>query len=190
MDLRIYTRTGDTGETSLIGGRRVGKHDPRISVCGDLDELSASMGAALAELPEGHDLRDEVDRVQEDLFGIGAEVAAPGAEAGRMLRDERVAALEASIDAMESGLEKLTGFLLPGGGKAGAALHVSRTVCRRAERSLVGLSSGDDGGVRPAILGYMNRLSDWLFVAARRVNREEGSPERTGSSGNPDGGPG
>ncbi len=178
--MKIYTRTGDAGETSLFGGGRVSKHHPRVGAYGDVDELNAALGVAGTALAEGHELSHEIERIQRDLFGVGGEIATVNEKARGKLRglvdDAAVARLERSIDAMEEKLPKLTSFILPGGGAAGAALHVARTVCRRAERSILGLGAD---AVRPEVLRYVNRLADWLFVAARFANRLEGKPEST-----------
>jgi cob(I)alamin adenosyltransferase len=176
--MKIYTRQGDEGKTSLFGGERVVKSDPRVAAYGDVDELSATLGLAHASLASWSSLRGKVEAVQRSLFGIGAEIASPSEKARERLRglvqDADVVALEASIDEMEADLPVLKSFVLPAGGSAGAALHLARTVCRRAERSVVGL--GPDA-VRPEIIRYLNRLSDWLFVTARFVNRRERHPE-------------
>jgi cob(I)alamin adenosyltransferase len=172
--MKIYTRRGDEGTTSFFGGERVAKSDPRVSAYGDVDELSATLGLAYAGLASWLNLRERIEAVQRTLFGIGGEIATPSAKARERLRglvqDTDVLALEASIDEMEADLPPLQSFVLPGGGPAGAALHLARTVCRRAERSVVALGAD---AVRPEILRYLNRLSDWLFVTARFVNRRE-----------------
>ncbi|GJM43760.1 MAG: ATP--cob(I)alamin adenosyltransferase [Gemmatimonadota bacterium] len=177
--MKIYTRTGDTGETSLFGGGRVPKSDRRVSAYGDVDELNALLGQAHTHLQTWTALRDQIAAAQRVLFGIGGELATPSEKGRDKLRDlvqeEDAAALEASIDEMEKELPALTGFILPGGGEAGAALHVARTVCRRAERAVVGL--GQEVELRPEIVRYLNRLSDWLFVLARYVNWRERHPE-------------
>jgi cob(I)alamin adenosyltransferase len=176
--VKIYTRTGDTGETALFGGRRVRKSDPRVAAYGDVDELSAVLGLVHAQLSSWSALRTEIEAIQRTLFGIGGEIATPTEPARARLRgivqDADILALEASIDAMEVDLPELKSFILPGGGPAGAALHLARTICRRAERSVVGL--GEDA-VRGEIVRYLNRLSDWLFVTARTVNSRERHPE-------------
>ena len=173
--MKIYTRTGDAGQTSLFGGGRVSKHDARVAAYGDVDELNAALGVAVANMAPDDPLAREIEDIQRDLFGVGGEIAAANAKAREKLRglvgDERVRDLEVSIDRMEEHLPKLTRFILPGGGKAAASLHVARTICRRAERSIVGL--GEDAP-RGEVLRYMNRLADWLFVAARAANHAEG----------------
>ncbi|MEZ5063154.1 MAG: cob(I)yrinic acid a,c-diamide adenosyltransferase [bacterium] len=171
--MKIYTKAGDGGETSLIGGARVSKAEPRVAAYGDVDELNAVLGLAHSHVHSWAQLRERLEAIQRVLFGIGAELAT-GVE-GRELRgratEEDVVALEHSIDGMEAELPELTSFILPGGGPAGASLHVARTVCRRAERAVVAL------GARDVVLRYLNRLSDWLFVAARYVNTRERHPE-------------
>ena len=166
--MKIYTRTGDTGETSLLGGRRVSKNDPRIEAYGTVDELSSFIGVARAAWLASP-IDAQLAAIQNDLFDVGAQLAAvdatrfPGAAAGR------IEDLERSIDAMESELPALTNFILPGGSAAAAHLHVARTVCRRAERKVVAIGDADERTIR-----YLNRLSDYLFVAARFANAKQG----------------
>jgi cob(I)alamin adenosyltransferase len=165
---RIYTRTGDDGTTGLIGGKRVPKNSPRVESCGSLDELNAHLG-----LVRSHVLPDAVDRIlhriQEHLFIIGAEVATPREveQKGEKISDDQVRSLENEIDSIEDNLEPLQQFILPGGSAARAALHVACAVARRAERQCVSLSHLEN--INPAILRYLNRLSDLLFVLARFV---------------------
>lgn len=177
--MKIYTRGGDGGETSFFGGARASKAHPRVAAYGDVDELNALLGLAQTHLAPHADLRARIEAIQRSLFGVGGEIATPTAKAREKLRDlvtdEAVGELERSIDAMEDELEPLTRFILPGGGAGGATLHVARTVCRRAERAVVGL--GPEAGIRPEVVRYLNRLSDWLFVAARVANRRDGAPE-------------
>lgn len=177
--MKIYTRGGDGGQTSFFGGERASKAHPRVAAYGDVDELNALLGLARARLEAHEDLRARIEAVQRSLFGVGGEIATPGERARAKLRDlvtdREVEELERSIDSMEEELTPLTRFILPGGGLAGATLHVARTVCRRAERAVVGL--GPEAGVRPEVVRYLNRLSDWLFVAARVANRRDGVPE-------------
>lgn len=166
--MKIYTRTGDGGETGLFGGARVKKDDPRVEAYGTLDELNAQLGLARAlDLPAP--LGPLVERLQSELFVLGAEVAcAPGATAKlrfELLGSEAIRALETAIDEHEAALPPLTTFILPSGSPAGACLHVARTVCRRAERRCLALSD-----LRPGALIYLNRLSDLLFVLARRAS--------------------
>jgi cob(I)alamin adenosyltransferase len=176
--VKIYTRTGDTGETSLFDGTRVRKSDPRIQACGHVDELNAMLGLARASGADAA-LGEELEQLQHDLFALGARLADPNARiAGRVrkaaLGDEDVRRLEARIDAAEADLEPLRRFILPGGSPVGAALHVARTLCRRAERHIVALG---DAAVEPAMLAYVNRLSDLLFVLARLANARAGVPD-------------
>lgn len=169
--MKIYTRTGDGGETGLFGGGRVSKHSPRIEAYGTVDELNSHLGAVRAEKPSP-ELDGLLASVQEQLFVLGAELASPkgGAVA---LSDADVTGLESAIDKLEANLPSLRTFILPGGGRMGSALHVARTVCRRAERMVVAL--GGEAGPLP--VRFLNRLSDLLFVMARHANRAEGIPE-------------
>ena len=169
---KIVTRTGDDGTTGLGDGRRVGKEAPRVHALGDLDELNSALGCVLAEeVPEP--VRRVLAAVQNDLFDLGGEVSIPGRAA---LQDAHVAVLDEAIASLNAGIEPLREFILPGGSRAGALCHLARTICRRAERSLVAL--GKDESVTAPSLQYLNRLSDLLFVAARTINRAAGQPER------------
>ena len=175
--VKIYTRTGDTGETSLFGGTRVQKSDPRVDAYGDVDELNACLGLARASGADA-EIEAELLRLQRDLFALGAQLADPGEKlAARVtkavLGDDDVARLEQVIDRLEAELAPLRRFILAGGSPAGAALHVARAVCRRAERRMVALEPAVD----TVLLRYVNRLSDLLFVLARVVNRRAGAPE-------------
>jgi len=185
---RIYTRTGDRGETGLIGGRRVSKDDARVEAYGALDELNSAIGAARAFLagaagafPAGAadaraDLAAACDQIQRDLFALGAEIAAPGKEGqGPRVAATDVDALEAWIDRFDAALPALRVFILPGGTPGGALLHVARTVARRAERRVVTLSRAEP--LNPEILRYLNRLADLLFVLARAANARAGVTE-------------
>ena len=175
--MKIYTRTGDGGDTGLLGGGRVRKDDPRVAAYGQVDELCAVLGFALALEPQDFS-RAALERIQRDLFTIGAELATPDPAAlGRVLPgdpigESEILALETIIDAREEELAPLTNFILPGGTPKAAALHVARTVCRRAERAVVSLAHGVR--VSPAIVTYLNRLSDLLFVLARSANAAGG----------------
>jgi cob(I)alamin adenosyltransferase len=181
--MRIYTKTGDKGDTGLFGGGRVGKHHPRVEAYGEIDELNAVLGMARAV-----EMMPRIDEVlvpvQRDLFGLGALLATPDREKMEKqlqkarIDDERIAQLERAIDAAESELEPLAAFVLPGGTPKAAALHVARTVCRRAERRVVALRETDDD-VPPLVTIYLNRLSDLLFVLARLANRRAGAGEVT-----------
>jgi cob(I)alamin adenosyltransferase len=169
--MKIYTRTGDTGETSLFGGARVRKDDARIEAYGTIDELNSFLGVARACWPSSS-LDGQFHLVQSDLFDIGAHLASPGTSRFAGPDSARVAALEQSIDAMESELAPLKTFILPGGSLAAANLHVARTICRRAERLVVALRDEDEA--TKASITYLNRLSDFLFVAARFANHQHG----------------
>ena len=165
--MKIYTRTGDSGETSLIGGRRVPKNDPRIEAYGTVDELSSFIGVARASWPSSP-IDAQLAAVQNDLFEVGAQLAAVDATRFPGAAGHRIEDLERAIDAMESELPALTNFILPAGSTAAANLHVARTVCRRAERLVVAID-GQEQTIR-----YLNRLSDYLFVAARFANAKLG----------------
>ena len=165
--MKIYTRTGDRGETSLFGGARVPKNDPRIDAYGTIDELNSCLGVVLAGEADAQ-LLD----VQRDLFEIGAHLASPGTSRFTGVPASRIEELERGIDAMEADLAPLKSFILPGGTLAAAQLHVARTVCRRAERLVVALH--DDDAATQSSIAYLNRLSDYLFVAARHANHKRG----------------
>ena len=175
--MKIYTRTGDAGETALFDNTRVSKADPRVDAYGEVDELNAWLGLVRANVIEA-DLDTAVMRIQRDLFAVGAQLADPADRlADRVTKafvsDTDVARLEALIDQLERALPPLTRFILAGGSPAGAALHVARTVCRRAERRIVALTPPAD----LLIVRYINRLSDLMFVLARTVNHRAGQPE-------------
>jgi cob(I)alamin adenosyltransferase len=175
--VKIYTRTGDAGQTSLFDQTRVSKADPRVDAYGEVDELNAWLGCVRAEGIDG-DLDDVIVTIQRDLFALGAQLADPADRiAARVskasLGDEEVGRLETVIDWLETELPPLKRFILPGGSPTGAALHVARTVCRRAERRMVALTPPVD----PVLLRYVNRLSDLLFVLARAVNHRARTPE-------------
>ncbi len=176
---KIYTRRGDTGETGLIGAARVAKDDPRVEAYGEVDELNAVLGSVIAADPS-HDLDPErLHLIQEDLFAIGARLATADPNRARRrgaipeLPPERIGELEAWIDEMDEELVPLTAFILPGGSPLAARLQVARTVCRRAERAIIGLlpSQPDLGEV---LVPYVNRLSDLLFTLARYANHLAG----------------
>jgi cob(I)alamin adenosyltransferase len=178
--MRIYTKTGDRGETSLYRGGRVSKDHLRLSAYGTLDELNALLGHALTALPaEAEALRGTAEllrRVQRDLFCLGAQLATVGDEPPAwVITEEDVTRLEQAIDAMDAELPPMTTFVLPGGHPFGAALHVARTVTRRAERHIVGVAR--ETPIDPLVEVYTNRLSDYLFVAARFANQKLGCPE-------------
>lgn len=172
--MKIYTKTGDAGETGLFGGARVSKADPRVDAYGEIDEANACIGVVRAAgVPPEIDAM--LDRIQRDLFALGAQLADGRPEAKKTyegktrLGDEDVERLEGWIDLLESELPPLQSFILAGGSSAGAALHLARTVCRRAERRMVTIP-----GIHPTQLIYVNRLSDLLFVIARAVNHRAG----------------
>ena len=176
--MKIYTKTGDTGETSLFDNSRVSKADPRVDAYGEVDELNACLGAAIAA--GLGDLAAVVETIQRDLFAVGARLADPSSRiADRVTKAavtaERIAALEATIDRLETELSPLKRFILPGGSPAGSLLHLARTVCRRAERRVVALSLHES--IEPRLLHYLNRLGDLLFVLARWCNRRAGGKE-------------
>ena len=176
--MKIYTRTGDLGETGLFGGPRVGKDMARIEVCGALDELNATLGLARSE-PLLETIDGVLRRVQGELFEVGAELATPDPvkHGTRTIDHRHLETMEAEIDRYEEGLEPLEGFLLPGGVRAAASLHLARTVCRRAERRLVTLVRRSEEEISLALLAYLNRLGDLLFVLARAANAQAGEDE-------------
>lgn len=180
--MKIYTRTGDTGDTALFGGGRVPKNHPRVAAYGDVDELNSSLGVVRATAP--CDFFDSLfETIQRDLFSIGGHLASPEPEKVRKaleraeLSTDRVAEFEAAIDAADEELPPLRAFVLPAGAPKAAALHVARAVCRRAERSVVELSQGAD--VPAQFLVYLNRLSDLLFALARLANARDGCGDVT-----------
>ncbi len=173
--MKIYTRGGDAGETSLFDNTRVLKSDVRVDAYGEVDELNACLGAARAAV-EDVDLEQVLVTIQQELFAVGARLADPSARiAGRVTKaavpPDAVPRMEATIDRLEQELPPLRRFILPGGSSGGASLHLARTVCRRAERRVVSL--GPDA-VETAVVVYLNRLSDLLFVMARVANRRAG----------------
>ncbi|WP_230482704.1 cob(I)yrinic acid a,c-diamide adenosyltransferase [Sphingomonas sp. Leaf21] len=174
---KIYTRTGDAGTTGLVDGSRRSKADARMVAIGEVDEANSAIGVAALSI-DGPMLR-RVARIQNDLFDLGADLATPGAVEGALrILPEQVARLEAEIDAMNAGLAPLTSFILPGGTAASAHLHLARAIVRRAERAGVALAeaeAGEDQPINPHALSYINRLSDWLFVAARVMNQSGAS---------------
>ena len=169
---RIYTRTGDDGGTGLVGGERLSKAAPRVAAYGEVDEANACIGLARLHT-RGDDWLDAVlARIQNDLFDLGADLATrdPGLEGALRVIPAQVERLEQEIDTANGDLAPLTSFVLPGGSPASAALHLARTVVRRAERAAVALAAEPGEHVNPAAVRYLNRLSDLLFVAARRCN--------------------
>ena len=171
--MKIYTRTGDDGSTGLIGGQRVQKNDKRLDCYGTVDELNAAIGLAVVVASDV--LRERLSAVQEELFVIGSYLAAPADDAAAQkylppLDASAIAELESQIDEADPVLPALRNFILPGGTELAARLHVARTVCRRAERLCVDFSS--EHPTHAAIVMYLNRLSDWLFVQARLANHQ------------------
>ena len=176
--MKIYTKTGDAGETSLFDNSRVSKADPRVDANGEVDEVNACLGAAIAAGPSV-DIAEVLVTIQKDLFAVGARLADPSSRIADRVTKAAVTArqielLEATIDRLETELAPLRRFILPGGSPAGSLLHLARTVCRRAERRVVGLGAD---AVEPGVIIYLNRLSDLLFVMARAVNHRAGIPE-------------
>jgi cob(I)alamin adenosyltransferase len=175
--VKIYTKTGDTGETSLFDNTRVSKADARVDAYGEVDELNACLGSARALL--GGDLSETLETIQRELFAIGSRLADPSTRVAARVEKAwlpagAIARLEETIDRFEAELPPLRRFILPGGSPGGAFLHLARTVCRRAERRVVGL--GRDA-IDDVVIIYLNRLSDLLFVAARVANHRAGVPE-------------
>ncbi|WP_027415586.1 cob(I)yrinic acid a,c-diamide adenosyltransferase [Aneurinibacillus terranovensis] len=179
--MKIYTKSGDKGETSLVYGVRVPKNDARVEAYGTCDEVNSAIGFALSFLPGGEGWQEVFEVfhvVQTKLFHIGAELATPkGKEVGWKIAEDDVEFLEHAIDRWDETLPALTNFVLPGGSQPGAALHLARTVSRRAERSVIVLLEKEE--VNPVVIRYLNRLSDFLFVAARYVNHKLGKTEPT-----------
>jgi cob(I)alamin adenosyltransferase len=177
--VKIYTRTGDGGETGLFDGRRVAKSDPRVDAYGEVDELNAAIGVVLAAGVD-EEIAGMLRSIQRDLFAVGGRLADPSHRVADRVQKATVGAgditrLEGWIDGLEAGLQPLRRFILPGGSRAGACAHLARTICRRAERRIVALGPGACEG---ELLAYVNRLSDLLFVVARAVNRRAGEPEQ------------
>jgi cob(I)alamin adenosyltransferase len=178
--MRIYTKTGDDGETGLFAGPRVRKDDVRIEAYGTVDELNAVLGLARIEtatMPAA--VAATLERVQSELFSVGAELATPDPEQHglSLMGVVQIEALERDIDQLEAKLPPLTHFILPGGSPGAAHLHVARGVCRRAERRVVTLALTPSVTVSPHIVHYLNRLGDYLFVAARAAGQAAGVPE-------------
>lgn len=182
---KVYTRTGDAGETRLVGGRKVPKDDPRVEAYGTVDELNSMLGAARAELarsPAPSEPRTVLDEqlaiIQSELFDLGTILATPPEDRfdGMTMIDlEDITRLEKTLDVMNDEVPPLKEFILPGGGPCSSLLHLARTICRRAERRSLPLTVGDEDA--SAALAYLNRLSDWLFVAARWHAQLCGEPE-------------
>jgi len=182
--MKIYTKTGDKGHTSLFTGQRVPKNDPFIQALGAVDECNSTLGLAISQLPGDHrfeEVRHQLETIQHALFDVGAELATPqtGEKNDKIDKTrfdhDGIEQLEDWIDAMEMQLPELDTFILPGGHRSGATLHLARSICRRAERYVAPLN--DHAHVSDNVLVYLNRLSDYLFVSARYVNSLTGTPE-------------
>jgi cob(I)alamin adenosyltransferase len=173
--MKLYTKTGDDGSTGLFGGPRVSKSHPRIETYGTVDELNSVRGVVRAEGVDSQ-LDELLRSVQNHLFSLGAELATPNpsAHGTNLVGAPQIAMLEAAIDRFEAEVEPLQQFILPGGSKSAAQLHVARTVCRRAERQLVALATASAESISTDLIIYLNRLSDLLFVAARHSNKLAG----------------
>jgi cob(I)alamin adenosyltransferase len=180
---KIYTKRGDRGNTSLFGGEQVRKCHPRVRVYGEVDELSSAIGVAVAGLDPSVDIARTLRAVQRQLFRLGGVLADPSGKTRlKPPGEDEARALEEAIESLDADLPELKRFILPGGTMVGAHIHFARTICRRAERSVVALV--DEGEEVPAgIIVYLNRLSDYLFVAARAVNRLAGIEEEPWDSG-------
>jgi cob(I)alamin adenosyltransferase len=183
MTFKIYTKTGDKGETSLYGGTRVSKAAARVESYGTLDELNAFIGLAKAEISDEKVL-SQLQKIQFDSFTVGSEAATPTDKMllanGKnrldlMISEKEITELELWMDDFDAELEPLRFFILPSGGKAAATVHVCRTVCRRAERAMVFLNETEE--VRPELIKYLNRLSDYLFILARYISKVSGEKE-------------
>ena len=181
--MKIYTKTGDKGETSLYGGTRVSKAAARVESYGTLDELNAFIGLAKAEISDEKVL-NQLQKIQFDLFTVGSEAATPTdkmflangkSRLDLLISEEEIMELERWMDNFDAELEPLQFFILPSGGKAAASVHVCRTVCRRAERAMVYLNETEE--VRPELIKYLNRLSDYLFILARYISKISGEKE-------------
>jgi len=174
--VKIYTKTGDSGATSLFGGKRLSKNDTRVEAYGTVDELNSLLGVILTENPQV-DVIKKITRVQKELFVLGSDLSSPF---GVRVKTPRITKsyttrLEKEIDRMEKNLPRLRNFILPGGSTIGSKLHLARSVARRAERSITNLSSKEKMNLNAQV--YINRLSDWLFVLARYVNKLENQKE-------------
>lgn len=171
MKAKIYTKTGDAGQTGLVGGKRVSKTDARLEAYGTVDELNSAVGLAVSLLPKGHEAAALLQEIQNALFNLGSRLACDDAEMMKhlpMLTDSHVQSLEKKMDEWEAALEPLKNFILPGGSQASSALHLARTICRRAERRTLAVI-----GIEPILIVYLNRLSDFLFTLARKVNADQ-----------------
>ena len=162
---KIYTRTGDNGTTGMADGSRVAKDGLRMHAIGDVDELNSMMGVVIHKSQPG-EIKEDMVTIQHDLFNLGGQLAMPDYE---KINQQRIEWLENSLDKMNLQLEPLKEFILPGGGEAASFCHMARTICRRTERGLVSLNA--DTEIKAELLAYINRLSDWLFVASRCLNK-------------------
>jgi len=171
---RIYTRAGDSGETSLIGGVRVLKNNLRVETYGNLDELNSVIGAALTKIKD-QEIRTILEQIQNELFNIGAKIANPKDKLA--IKPEKINSIEKIIDKFDRRLLPLKTFILPGGGEAGSLLHITRTSCRRCERSLIAFLKKE--GIKTNLPAYLNRLADLLFVLARYSNFLEKKKEKS-----------
>lgn len=183
MTFKIYTKTGDKGETALYGGTRVSKASIRVESYGTIDELNSFIGVAKCHIDDAQ-CKEQLAEIQYQLFTLGSEASTPvdkmflangKSRLPEVIQEENITHLEEWMDAMDETLEPLQFFILPGGGKAATFLHVARTVCRRAERLMVLLNEREE--VRPELVKYLNRLSDYLFIMARYVSKLQNEPE-------------
>lgn len=176
---KVYTRRGDKGQTSLVGGKRVSKSDVRLEAYGTIDELSANMGMLIAQLPDGHE-KETLLRIQNNLFNVCTNLATDQADTplypSAFLPDGETEFLEKEVDTIMKELPEAQGFILPGGTCEAAQAHICRTVCRRAERRIVALAQ--EATVSPEIQEYINRLSDYFFVLAKKLNFLAGQSEK------------
>jgi cob(I)alamin adenosyltransferase len=172
---KVVTKTGDQGQTGLVGGERTSKGSARVCAYGDVDELNSFLGWAASSLEGDAQAREILENIQHTLFTVGCDLAAPYPVAVPRVEEGHITDLEDVMEGLMEELPPLEEFILPGGGTAGSLLHVSRTVCRRAERLAVTLAHTQD--INPLAIIYLNRLSDFLFVLARVVNRRQSCPE-------------
>ena len=179
MKSSLYTRTGDDGTTSLVGGERAKKNSPRLEAYGTIDELSSFLGAIAADIRTDSELQGQIREIQNELFNVGAYLATQPASGTRpacaALTESKMQQREGWIDALDEQTPKINSFVLPGGSELAAKCHLARTVCRRAERRILDLS--EEEYVDPKVTAYINRLSDYLFIAARYINFMRGVNE-------------
>jgi cob(I)alamin adenosyltransferase len=172
---KVYTRTGDKGETGLVGGARVSKASPRVDAYGDVDELNSVIGLVRSRLQDA-EIDEVLAKIQNDLFTVGGDLASPNQFDVPRVQEAFIKALESMSDGFVAQLEPLKEFVLPGGSEAGAALHLARTVARRAERRVVALAEAEQ--INSDVIVYLNRLSDLLFILARLANHRASAPEK------------